>query len=42
MLLLQEPHANPSTSSLLLGQSNHLDSPNGKITPSVRLPLMGK
>jgi len=42
MLLLQEPHSNPSASSLLLGQSNQSDSPNGKITPSVRLPLMAK
>jgi len=32
VLLLQEPHANPSASSLLLGQSNQSDSPNGKIT----------
>jgi len=41
-MLLQEPHANPSASSLSLGQSKQLDSPNGKITPSERLPLMAK
>jgi len=40
--MLQELHANPSVSSLLLGQSNQSDSPNGKITPAVRLPLMVK
>jgi len=40
--MLQEPHANPSVSSLLLGQSNQSDSPNGKIAPAMRLPLVAK
>jgi len=40
--MIQEPHANPSVSSLLLGQSNQSDSPHGKITPAVRLSLMAK
>jgi len=40
LAMLKEPHANPSVSSLLLGQSNQLDSYNVKITPTVRLPLM--
>jgi len=40
--MLQEPHANPSVSSLLIGQSYQSGSPNGKITPTVRLHLMAK
>jgi len=39
--MLQEPHANPSVLSLLLCQSNQLDSPNG-MTPALRLPLISK
>jgi len=38
----QEPRANPSVSSLLLGQSNLSHSSNSKIAPAMRLPLMAK
>jgi len=38
--MLQGPYANPSVSSLSFDQSNQSDSPNGKITPAVLLPLM--
>jgi len=38
--MYQGPYADPSVSSLSLDQSKHLDSPNGKITPAVLLPLM--
>jgi len=38
--MLQGTYANPSVSPLSLDQSNQPDSPNGKITPAVLLPLM--
>jgi len=40
--MLHGPYANPSVSSLSLDQSNKSDSPNGKITTAVLLPLMAK
>jgi len=36
----QGPYVDPSVSILSLDQSKQLDSPNGKITPAVLLPLM--
>jgi len=40
--MLHGSYANPSVSSLSLDKTNQLDSPNGKITPAVLLPLMAK
>ena len=38
----QAPYTYPSVSSLSFDQSQRLNSPNGKITPAVLLPLMPK
>jgi len=40
--MLHGPYANPSVWALPLDQSNQSDSPNGKITSAVLLPLMAK